>query len=112
MKCNEIEFGTFSCAYSISFPWKCKFEWEAESERRCKHISIDTCLLPEILKLWEFGIKTTGCCCGHGDVSLAYIGVEDEYIEKMIQNGYKTYFNTCRPNDKDSFVPKTILNYK
>lgn len=111
MKCSEIPFGTGLCAYAIYLPWKTKFEWEDESQREPKCVSIDKCLLPEIIQLWEMGIKTTGCCCGHGDYSKAIIGVRDEYIDKMKAMGYKVLYNPYRPNDEDSFIPKTKLIY-
>jgi len=110
IKCNEISSGTYECSYSIYLPWKCKFDWEDESERVLKCVAIDKCLLPEILSLWKQGIKTTGCCCGHGRLE-PFIGVRDEYIDKMKELGYKVHFNKCRPNDEDSFVPKTNLTY-
>ena len=94
MKCNEVGFGTGYCAYAIYLPWKVKFEWEDESQRRPKCVSIDKCLLPEIIQLWEMGIKTTGCCCGHGNINMAYIGVRFEDIDKMKEKeAYKLYFD-------------------
>lgn len=109
--CNEIKFGTGHCAYAIYLPWKAKFDWEDESKREPKCVSIDKCLLSEILKLWELGIKTTGCCCGHGDSTKAFIGVSDESIPTMKELGYHVFYNSCRPNDEDSFKPKTELIY-
>ena len=75
-----------------------------------KFVNIDKCLLPEILTLWERGIKTTGCCCGHNR-AVPYIGVEFEYIDKMKEMGYKVQYNPCRPTDEDTFYPKTKLTY-
>jgi len=92
-------------------PWLCKLPWENESERVPKYVAIDKCLLPEVLKLWELGIKTTGCCCGHGHSDHAFIGVSDEFIPRMKEFGYKVQRNECRPNDEDEFVPKTNLSY-
>jgi len=106
MKCDEIPFGTGYCSYAIYLPWKVNFNG---GENKC--VSIDKCLLPEIIQLWEMGIKTTGCCCGHGDYSKAFIGVRDEYIDKMKEMGYKVWYNPYRPNDEDSFIPKTKLIY-
>ena len=31
-----------------------------------KLISVDSCLAPLIKMMNKFGIKTVGCCCGHG----------------------------------------------
>ena len=30
-------------------------------------VSVDACIAAEIEALWEAGIWTRGCCCGHGD---------------------------------------------
>lgn len=31
-----------------------------------RHISIDACIADVIQHLWDKGIVTRGCCCGHG----------------------------------------------
>lgn len=111
IKCKDIKFGTGECAYAIYLPWEVKFDWEDESKREPMCVSIDKCLLPEIIQLWERGIKTTGCCCGHGNTDMSFIGVRFEDIEKMKELGYEVYFNHYRPNDEDSFIPKTKLRY-
>lgn len=105
MKCNDIGFGTYDCAYNIMPPFKCGFSNEY------KYVAIDKCLIKEIIDLWEKGIHTTGCCCGHGNKNKAFIGVDFEDIPKMKALGYEVQFNSCRPNDEDSFIPKTMLNY-
>lgn len=105
MKCHEIGFGTYECAYNIMPPFKCGFGNEF------KYVAVDKCLIKEIIDLWEQGIHTTGCCCGHGDSSKAFIGVDFKDIDKMKELGYKVHFNSCRPEDEDSFVPKTTLSY-
>ena len=76
------------------------------------HIPIDKCLEEEILTLWQKGIKTTGCCCGHGKV-LGYIGVTEDCIERMEELGYQQYIF---PDEfggierKDTFIPKTTYH--
>lgn len=109
--CTNIPFQTYECCYHITLPWLCKFPWEDDSMKEPMTVSIDKCLLPEILKLWEIGIKTTGCCCGHGKKG-AFIGVDFDDIQKMKDLGYEVYHNECRPNDEDSFIPKTIFDYQ
>jgi len=111
MQCSDIRFGTYSCAYNITLPYLVKYEWEDDTRLQPMTVSIDKCLLREILNLWDKGIKTTGCCCGHGDADMAFIEVKDEFIKSMKDLGYKVYFNKCRPNDEDSFIPKTKLEY-
>lgn len=106
MKCSEVKSGSYNCVYNIMPPFPCGM-----LEKKYRYVSIDKCLIHEIINLWEQGIKTTGCCCGHGDNNKAYIGVEVSSIPKMKKLGYTIYYNPCRPKDEDSFVPKTILLY-
>ena len=109
IKCKDIDYGSYLCTYTIYLPWSCNFDAnDAQAEPRC--VAIDKCLLPEIISLWEMGIKTTGCCCGHGKHE-ACIGVEFDDIQKMKDLGYKVHHNPLRPDDEDSFVPKTKLEY-
>lgn len=104
MNCSDVGFGTYNCAYNIMPPFKTGFNNEY------KYVAIDKCLLKEVISLWEKGIRTTGCCCGHGKLE-PFIGVEFDDIQKMKDLGYKVQFNKYRPNDDDSFYPKTIINY-
>ena len=97
MKCEDIGFGTGLCAISVNIPFGSH-----------KAVSIDKCLLNEILYLWEQGIHTTGCCCGHKREE-PYIGVRFEDIDKMKALGYKVQFNKLRPDDEDTFYPKTEI---
>ena len=74
-------------------------------------ISFDACLAKELFYLWDNGIETTGCCCGrHSNChkSMAYIGVKFKHIDKMKSWGYRVAVNPMRPNDEDSFIPKTF----
>lgn len=110
MNCEDIRFGTYDCAYNIMLPWLTVDPCNPNDPPKPHTVAIDKCLLPEILKLWEMGIKTTGCCCGHGKEE-AFIGVLPEYIPRMKELGYRVHCNSCRPDDEDSFVPKTELKY-
>jgi hypothetical protein len=111
MKCNEIRFGSYDCAYNIMLPYLVTDPTRPEQPPQPKTVAVDKCLLPEVLKLWEMGIKTTGCCCGHGRDGMSFIGVRPEYIDRMKSLGYEVRFNECRPGDEDSFIPKTRLSY-
>lgn len=109
--CVGIPFQAYECCYHITLPWLCEDSWgEDKSLKVPTVVSIDKCLLPEILELWEMGIKTTGCCCGHGKHG-AFIGVDFDDIQKMKDLGYEVYYNECRPDDEDSFIPKTVMKY-
>lgn len=107
MNCTEIDFGTYNCAYNIMLPYLVN---DGAGKMEPKTVAVDKCLLPEILRLWETGIKTTGCCCGHGR-NAPFIGVKQECIQQMKRLGYTVVHNPCRPDDEDSFVPKTKLQY-
>lgn len=37
------------------------FDWDSKS----KSVFVDACISEQIKKLWEKGIWTRGCCCGH-----------------------------------------------
>lgn len=110
MKCKDVGFGTADCAYNITLPYLVGDPANPAAPKFSKTVCIDKCLLPEVLRLWEMGIKTTGCCCGH-DRQPPFIGVLPEYIETMKALGYAVLPNSCRPGDEDSFVPKTEMAY-
>ena len=109
--CSDIPFQTYKCCYHICLPWRCKYSCGKNEDKDPKMVSIDKCLLPEILNLWEQGIKTTGCCCGHGKGE-PYIGVDSDDIQRMKDLGYMVQHNGCRPGDEDSFIPKTKFDYQ
>lgn len=72
-------------------------------------VSYDGCLWQELKYLWNNGVKTIGCCCGNHVNSLsdtAYIQVEDESIDKMVELGYTKFINEFGVT---VFKPKTII---
>lgn len=103
--CLDIQFGSLDCCYNIMLPYLVGLD-----KTETKNICIDKCLLPEILSLWEAGIKTGGCCCGHGDKLSAFISVNKECVNKMENLGYKRKINPPQ-FDQDEFYPKTKLEY-
>lgn len=54
-------------------------------------ISVDRCLVDEIVSLWKANIMTFGCCCGHGDDEVSNIMVEHFDISKLIKMGYDIF---------------------
>jgi hypothetical protein len=67
---------------------------------------LDRCVAEEVMLLWQMGVTTTGCCCGHGKVP-PYIGVAFSDIPSMKKMGYqvKPNHNPGRELDEDSFTP-------
>lgn len=69
-------------------------------------ICIDPCILEEIKVLWDSGIKTRGCCCGHNNPDLyPFVNVSDDSIEKMLQMGYEQRHPD--PERRDTFLLKS-----
>ena len=96
-KCINIEIGSYDNQEKLHAP-----NWSSR-----EYICVDRCLVNEIRALWNLGIITTGCCCGHNQME-SFIGVLDKFIPQMRGLGYMVHFNQCRPNDEDSFISKTI----
>lgn len=71
------------------------------------HIWIDSCLLDEIKYLWDNGIVTTGCCCGH-NLLPPYIGVDIRSSDDMKLLGYKVQYNPFDNKRDTSFYPKSV----
>lgn len=68
----------------------------------------DKCLVDEITKLNEMGIKTVGSCCGHGTHS-PMINVLPQYEQTMDNIGYKRL--PPNPHGSVGYYPKTRFNY-
>ncbi len=49
---------------------------------------VDGCIANEISEIVDKGVRTIECCCGHGRDEIAYITVEKESIQRMIDLGY------------------------
>lgn len=76
-----------------------------------EELNIDECIANEIQELWNYGIHTKGCCCGHGK-DTGFIQVERTDIKHMLDLGYEWYIY---PNDNsrfDAFIPKTKCKCK
>ena len=89
--CRHVGLGTYDCYDETKFGF-----------------CVDFCLVPEINRLNGVeGIKTVGCCCGHGRQE-GYVQVAPEWIPKMIELGYEQ----TSPEDGNGywcFKPKTSL---
>lgn len=70
-------------------------------------VCIDPCIMEEIQMLWDKGIMTYGCCCGHNQPPMEpYVNVDDENIDQMLAMGYvQEHWDKER---KDTFRLKSV----
>lgn len=108
--CKTDYLGTHFRSVELGLPQR-MIDWYAMQGINKRTVCVDDCLADEIKALWQWGIITTGCCCGHG-ARLPYIGVIEEHIPLMERFEYVVHSNfSSFPeslNRKDSFYPKSI----
>lgn len=89
---TDSDFGTYRCYVTVPG----------------YDICCDKCLATEIRMLNDIGIKTIGCCCGHGEGN-GYIQVSPEYVDKMKRLSYTERKPDSNGNGPWCFIPKSIL---
>ena len=109
MNCKDC-VSNHSCVYNVMLPFL------IGDSKKYEMVDIDKCILPEILNLWENGVKTGWCCCGHGHTnkgnSMASIAVYKESCNKMKSLGYDRHPTEDQHFGWDLFVPKTKFKYR
>lgn len=106
-ECKKVTMGGYENQITIPRPyWMITRDGDIVRD----FISIDACLLSEVVSLWQKGITTTGCCCGHNLIE-GYIGVHDQDIDRMLELGYEIAPNALCPDRRDSFFPKSIPRF-
>lgn len=104
----------YDCLKVILYPPKGLLKYNCKNEEKTE-VFVDSCLAREILDLWDKGIRTTGCCCGHGSVNIcSWIGVVEEDIPKMEELGYQHRLEKYLNSDEyrqDFFIPKSTKHY-
>lgn len=98
----------YNCAKTILTPPKNLIKENCTDEYKTS-VQVDDCISEEIKDLWSKGIKTTGCCCGHG-MNLGFIQVTGDCIKDMEKLGYDHYvyrsdYGGIQRND--AFIPKS-----
>lgn len=104
--CVNIEIGSYGNQLCVVDLPEHMSKYKAK-QGGASSICLDKCIADEVKELWALGITTTGCCCGHNKI-LGYIGVIDQDIERMEGLGYSVACNPCRPESRDSFIPKSL----
>ena len=100
-KCVNVYIGDYTNQVILSIPNNIKIYRNDGTKTIRKEVCVDRCIADEVSSLWEIGIITTGCCCGHNKKS-GYIGVKNRYIDGMKALGYNQY-----GNKEDTFYPNT-----
>lgn len=98
-KCSGIPFGTDENKVWVKMP----DDWKSSSKDRL--IWADACMVYELHTLWKNGVRTNGCCCGHGKY-LASIVVDKTSIEKMVNLGYENHPDYI--DRQDVFIGKLL----
>lgn len=96
--CVDVKMGSYNNQIILPQP-----SWSSKENGIC----VDKCIAKEVYSLWRAGIITTGCCCGHNKKN-GYIGVFEGHISQMESMGYIHAPNSCRPDAKDGFYPKSV----
>ncbi len=104
-RCVNVDVGSYDNQAELPAPahiikWAEKVDFSLGGERLT--ICVDRCLVGEITRLWEIGVITTGCCCGHGKVA-PYIGVIPESVSLMKLLGYSQH-----EDNQENFTPFSI----
>lgn len=90
-KCVNISFGSKECFDQQVLvdipPHMSDYKSKRIAAGLSGQLAIDPCIFDEIHGLWNLGIITHGCCCGH-NIEESFVNVDDRDIPKMIELGY------------------------
>lgn len=103
-KCPN-EYGIYQAMVSLTVPRHMRKENGGYYTAKTR-IDIDRCLVEEIRWLWSLGIRTYGCCCGHGR-DLGIINVDEKDTLKMVELGYEYVPNIPKGLWPFTFLPKS-----
>ena len=79
-KCNcvNVNIGEYTNQVVIVIPDSVKIYINDITNSIRRKVGIDKCIAYEIISLWDRGISTTGCCCGHNKKN-GYIEIGVKY---------------------------------
>ena len=79
--CRNVEIGSYDNQVELKTPKNIGFVIDS--------VYVDKCCVDVVLFLWDNGIKTYGCCCGHGTKG-GFVNV-GEGFSKAIALGFSKY---------------------
>lgn len=88
--CVNVEIGSYDNQVTVRIPpHMSEYRDNRVAAGLSPYVCIDRCVFEEIEGLWLLGVKTSGCCCGHGK-EIAYVGVlDDKDVQIMESLGYE-----------------------
>lgn len=104
--CVGVEIGSHAASVEVPIP---PHMWSYREARvragLSPTVTVDRCILPEIRRLWAQGVRTLGCCCGHGRQP-GMINVNPEDMPAMIAMGYRA--DRSAPNPATVIWPRPV----
>jgi hypothetical protein len=85
-ECKDVDFESCKSAVWVLNPFKPRFPKSKTT--------INICILPEVVCLWNQGIQTIESCCGHNKTH-SYVVVVDRCISMMKNLGYIEFKSNC-----------------
>lgn len=99
------EYGIYQAMVNLEIPPHLKAENGGKYTEKT-HVDIDKCLVNEIKHLWDVGIRTYGCCCGHG-IDRGMINVDERDANRMVELRYEYEPDIQEGCWKYTFIPKS-----
>ncbi|WP_416877958.1 hypothetical protein [Litorimonas sp.] len=109
--CDDVDFGTYTETVLLAEHPTMKGYFdrrEKEFGKRSPGVCVDACLALEVTRLWNEGIGTLGCCCGHNKAP-SFINIFPDDMSKALALGYEIYRFPNDPEREDTVVPKSVL---
>lgn len=74
----------------LQVPDTVNLKYNAPDQKTRTTVCIDKCIVDEIKLLWDNGVVTCGCCCGHNDPRYyPYIIIKKDHLLKAINLGFE-----------------------
>ncbi len=100
--CTSVDMGSYDNQRTFPIPTHMAYyKRHRQAHGLLPFISVDKCCVPELVLLWKNGIKTYGCCCGHGKAH-PYINVPEDQFRAALNLGFRPYRYPDDPKRKDA----------
>ncbi len=84
-----------------------------ECDYQNRVIKVDSCIVPDIVGLWNIGVKTLGSCCGHGKYKKTIIVQSESGLLSTKKDSFKIkYLNSVEDVFTNTIIPRKRKFYK